>query len=408
MAKWSAAGLLILVVAALAGALLPPGGQTRSPSVIKAETGLPPDLKPDGPEPLIRVNLTPSGATELRVRIRGSYEIRRVGGRKPLTTGRNAAFPVAPSLRGLKLGDDEFDDLPIEIVPEQSPAVALNDSTYRGTLRLFRRTDGRVSAVNVLPIEEYLASVVDSEMPASFPDAARQAQSVVSRTYALYHAGRAERKAVFDVYATERSQKYLGYEYLRGGKRMAGESESSRRAVAQTRGLVLGRNGKLFCSYFSAVCGGNTCEGKDVFADAALLTSVPCDWCRESPHYRWAVRIPLDELKRQVPALASLPRITSIQPLDRRSRPEGFAFSDGEQAIPVTASQLRSQVKSVPLRSPRFGIRLDGDEIQFRGAGHGHGVGLCQWGARGLGKSGKSAAEILRHYYPGCDLMPGY
>jgi len=80
-------------------------------------------------------------------------------------------------------------------------------------MRLFRRTDGKVSAVNVLPIEEYLASVVDSEMPSKFPEAARQAQAIVARTYALYQIEHADPKAVFDLMSSQRSQKYLGVEY---------------------------------------------------------------------------------------------------------------------------------------------------------------------------------------------------
>ena len=77
--------------------------------------------------------------------------------------------------------------------------------------------------VNVVPLEDYVASVVDGEMPATFPEAARQAQAIVARTYVLYQIQTARVSPLFDVYATTRSQNYLGYQYRgRDGKRLCG------------------------------------------------------------------------------------------------------------------------------------------------------------------------------------------
>src|SRR4029077_15905930 len=128
---------------------------------------------------------------------------------------------------------------------------------------------------------EYTASVVDGEMPAAFPDEARKAQAIVARTYALYQKRVAARGSIADLFASTRSQKYLGYQYREGGKLLAGESESSRKIAAATRGQVCHYHGKIFCTSYCAVCGGNTVRGTEVFSDAgAPLVSVKCDFCR--------------------------------------------------------------------------------------------------------------------------------
>src|SRR5258708_36314358 len=118
-------------------------------------------------------------------------------------------------------------------------------------------------------------------MPAAFPEEARKAQAIVARTYALYQKQVADGGSIADLFASTRSQKYLGYQYREGGKLLAGESESSRRIAAATRGQVCHYQGKIFCTYYCAVCGGSTVRGTEVFSDAAPpLVTVNCDFCR--------------------------------------------------------------------------------------------------------------------------------
>ena len=71
----------------------------------------------------------------------------------------------------------------------------------------------------------------------------------------------------------------------------------------------------------------------------------------------------------------------------------------------VTGVELRERLAAGTLRSPHFALKLDKDEVHAEGRGHGHGVGFCQWGARGQGLAGKTAYEIVRHYYPGAELI---
>ncbi len=144
--------------------------------------------------------------------------------------------------------------------------------------------------LNVVRLEDYIASVVDGEMPAAFPEAARQAQAIVARAYALFSdaAPRLANQPLFDVYASTRSQNYGGYQYRgRDGRRFAAESASSRHAADQTAGMVCLADGKLFCTYYTAVCGGRTASGADVFNDRRCRPeSVDCPWCHDAELFR--------------------------------------------------------------------------------------------------------------------------
>ena len=384
----------------------------RSPAVAAAKrlasprpsTGTPSKSK------LIRVNVTPGGGDSLQLAVTGEYSIRAVDSTRELFKGNGlSSSKVESTKNGLQIGRSTFATTRLEVVSKTDPAIRVNGHLYRGVVRLFRRTDGRVSAVNVLPIEEYLASVVDSEMPASFPEAARQAQAIVARTYALYQKEHADPASVYDLFASQRSQKYLGVEYIdASGRRLAGESESSRRAVADTRGIVCRHQGHLFCTYYSAACGGRTTNGSELFEDAApILKSVPCEWCRDSSYYRWSADLGKQDFLRELKELRSLSTLASIQ---QTAGPGGgvisrFRIGDGKQSLLVNGVELRDRLPAGTLRSPHFSLELKKDIVRVEGRGHGHGVGFCQWGANGQARAGKSCFEIVRHYYPGAELV---
>lgn len=356
----------------------------------------------------IRVRITAEPVRTATVSIKGAYTIRPVGSSRILARGtgmEKATVRVAGD--GFRIGDRDVKSSSVEIVPSASPAVRYDGHLYRGTLRLHRSSKDRLLLVNALPLEEYLASVVDSEMPAKFPAAARQAQAIIARTYALRQIQEASSAAVYDVYATQRSQKYLGTEYEAGGRRLAGESAASREIVQATAGLVCLEQGRLLTAYYSAVCGGRTTNGAEIFEDAEpTLRSVVCEGCRDAERYRWSLTLSAKELLGAITAgAAGQPRLTTVRTIRQTAGPgdgriSRFAVSDGTRTAQVTGVELRGRLPK--LQSPHFALRLDGDTVRVEGRGHGHGVGLCQWGSRGLALQGMSSRQILRHYYPGC------
>ncbi|HEY2250306.1 MAG TPA: SpoIID/LytB domain-containing protein [Planctomycetaceae bacterium] len=363
--------------------------------------------------PTMRVGLFHEPQGTFTLEVSESFIVRPIGGEKVLyKSARIGPTAVVATKAGLKIGKREVSASQVEIVPSQSPAVWVDGHQYRGTVRIYRQGHA-VQAINVVPLEDYVASVIDSEMPAAFPDEARKTQAIVARTYALYQKQVAEPAALADLYASTRSQKYLGYQYRNGGRLLSGESEAGRKIAEATRGKICHYRGQVFCTYYCAVCGGNTVRGSEVFADAAApLVSVKCDFCREARLYRWTAEISKADVQRELePWLREQGRksgtLKTIS-LARSSGPAGslpeFDLTVDKQSLRISSSELRQLLSGQGLYSPRFTIEDKGRKLQINGRGHGHGVGLCQWGSRGQALEGRSCDQILQYYYPGSTI----
>jgi len=365
--------------------------------------------------PVIRVAILDQPRRSLSIEVSEPFAVKSLeSGKLLFNSGRIGATAVSATTRGIKIGKREVALSGIEIVPAHSPAVWVEGHQYRGTVRIFRQASGSLTAVNVVPLEDYVASVVDSEMPAAFPAEARKAQAIIARTYALYQMQVAERAAVSDVAASTKSQKYLGYQFRERGKLLAGETGEGRKIAEATRGKVCHSAGKLFCTYYCAVCGGNTVRGTDVFADAAPpLVSVPCDFCREARLYRWTAEISKTDLakdlapwlREQGRQLGALKSVSLVRSGRYAGGPTEFDLRGDRQSVRISAAELRQLLAERGLYSPRFSIEDKGRVLVISGRGHGHGVGLCQWGARGQALEGRTCEQILSYYYRGATVV---
>lgn len=364
--------------------------------------------------PTIRVNLTPENIDELTMSVDNTFNVVVPGHPRVLAYNvkpvREMFVSADSNSTGIRLGNTVMTASQIEIVPAIPVSIWVGRSQYRGSIRLYRKPSGKLMAVNVLPLEDYLASVVNSEMPASFPMAAREAQAIVARTYALTQM---KGHPLFDLYSTTRSQMYLGYQYRDSdGRRLAGETSGSRKIIRDTAGIVCTYKGKIFTTYYSAVCGGRTTNGQTVYTNAVpALKSVECDWCKSAKRYRWKTEVPLTEasqsLQQHVSAkggtfgtLASI-QLNSGTPGDL---PE-YTVSDGRSRRSMAGTTLQRALPQGAAHSPHFTASIAGNTLTLSGRGHGHGVGLCQWGAKGLGDAGRSALEILAYYYSGIETV---
>ena len=379
--------------------------------------------------PAIRVLLAGGPASSIRVAVTGPYRICPLGRADVLAQGdRLDPVEAVCSDTGLKLGQLEIKAPRVEIWPAQDGALLVMEPRarnrsgtspprlrpYRGRLRLMKRPKGLVAAINVLGLEAYVASVVNGEMPPPFPLAAREAQAAAARTYAIFQMKTFGPNREFDVYDTVRSQHYPG---------MAWETDAGWEAVEKTRALVCTYGGKLFCTYYSSCCGGQTTDARWVpeFAESAAppLSSVVCPFCNhpENKGYAWPpLTVSKAELSRRLAEYFKA-RGVNIGPVrqlevgatypDGRVRTVQVVHARGRIGLPGTA--FRSKVMgSRALRSTRFTVADRKGEVVFHAKGWGHGVGLCQWGARGMAEAGKDAVAILQHYYPGCALSRAY
>lgn len=420
--------VLVALIGVVAWALIhrpaaPPEGRRppleippkSAPAAAKSRSPEPPASEGADWSPLVRVNLTPEPAKTVTVSVDGPWEVHPVGSNRVLARGAKLSeCEATATAAGLRIGTTQCPVARVELAATNSPSIWINGHQYRGSVRFFRRTDGALTAVNVVSLEDYVAAVVDGEMPASFGDEARKSQAIVARTYALWRISEAAGHPEFDLYNSSRSQKYLGFQYrATDERRLAGESDSSRRAARETSGVVCTHDGRLFCTYYCAVCGGKTTEGTRVFADAAPPhQSVACEWCREAGLYRWTTKLSHVESARLLKSyyaarkepFGTLASLEKSDPTDDNPAAT-FEASDGQRTRKISAAELRRLVPVSTLYSTNFAVRSDGSHYVFEGRGHGHGVGLCQWGARGMAASGRDCYDILRHYYRGTEFV---
>ena len=277
------------------------------------------------------------------------------------------------------------------VVQSNGPLRALG-RTLRG--RVETQCDGDLwLAINVLPIESYLAAVLGGEMPASFPGEALKAQAVAARSYALMRKIEArEIGRPYHLGATVLSQVYRGLDH---------EDPRTASAVSATQGEVLAVGITPVEAYFHASCGGKTESGAAAL-DRPLdyLKSVSCPCENHSPYAHWRAEIGAAELGKAVGLTSAIGcEVISRTSSGRAARVQVQSEKGGMRTI--LANQLRTAIGYQKLPSTWFEVHREGGRFVFEGRGSGHGAGLCQWGARLLAEQGKDYRAILDHYYPG-------
>ncbi|MCB0403843.1 MAG: SpoIID/LytB domain-containing protein [Bdellovibrionales bacterium] len=260
---------------------------------------------------------------------------------------------------------------------------------YHGALWL-HQTGSAFTVVNRVSLEDYLAGTLGSEMSSSWEMDALKAQAVVSRSYVL-HRLKQPRHELYDVQSSVADQVYGG---------LATETPRTREAVRATSGLYLSYSGKPMKTYFHSRCGGTTARPEQVWQarEPGQSKNIPCPYCRRYP-LNWSVELPETELKQifKIDASARY-RFESIRaPSGRVTDLE--LWSD-EKPTRLRSNQFRARVGYARLKSTLFEWTHTPGKIRFRGKGQGHGVGMCQWGARYLAQSGLPFKAILSHYYP--------
>lgn len=283
-------------------------------------------------------------------------------------------------------------DMP-QLVVAGDENISLNGKKYRGEVRFYKETDGSITVINTLPLEEYLVGLVASEMPMDWPNEAIKAQSVAARTYAMFQKqGRAHLN--YDVEATTVDQVYEG---------VPQNDERVREAVESTNGEILTLRGKLFKAFFHSTCGGQTETALNVWNEANNFHIVHDNFCAKSPHSSWTFTLGKNILAtklREAGFSAKTIRKISVEKQRNNPRAASVIIDTGEQTIYLQGNDFRRIVGYEKLKSTWFNIRLVGLNVVFEGKGYGHGVGMCQWGVKGMAESNKSYRDILKFYYP--------
>ncbi|MDZ7290954.1 MAG: SpoIID/LytB domain-containing protein [candidate division KSB1 bacterium] len=323
---------------------------------------------------------------------------------------------------------------------------------YRGRMEFFIDRFSKLTVVNVLPIEDYIAGVVPSEMHPGFPLEALKAQAVAARNEIFSKVGTRHTEDGFDLCADVHCQVYSGINK---------ETESTKQAVAATAGLVMKVQGVIIDANYAAVCGGHTENNENVWAGLSkpylrgifdgnarpdLLGNALKDentllrWVSTKPnvfcntvqaevpaaleytkkYFRWEVNYTRSELQAMIRKRTGedFGELQDLVPLERG--PSGRLIRlrvVGTKKIFELARELaiRQALAEKTLWSACIAIEKSGIDrnrlpakFKIRGAGWGHGVGMCQTGAAMMALRGYNFEQILRHYYTGVKLDKEY
>ena len=276
--------------------------------------------------------------------------------------------------------------------------MRFNGREYPATLEVVRNGDG-LALVNELPLEEYVVGVLRAEAGEKWPLEALRAQAVVARTYAAYHRMIAGAKP-YHLVASTANQQYAG--------RVAAASLIWG-AVRETSGQVLLWEGDLFPAFYHTESGGYTEDPRTVFAarNMPALKPVRCEFSAGSPHYFWALDVKLADLteilrKNDV----SIGSVTGVEVTERSPslRASTITVHGSRGSARLRGNDFRRMLGYDTFKSTLFAVAVDGQAAHFSGRGYGHGVGMCQWGAKGMAEQGYTAKQILEFYYPGTVL----
>lgn len=326
--------------------------------------------------------------------------------------------------------------------------------TFDGVLRL-QAYQGQLLVINEVPVEDYLTSVISSEMKSTCPLEYLKASAIVSRSWLLTQMRRRrqpdgiqgspacthtadrlvrwydrQEHTLFDVCADDHCQRYQGIGRI--------SNPQVRDAVRQTRGLVLTYQGEVCDARFGKCCGGRTNEFRYCWdnlqvpyltsvadpycqvTDKALLERVLNDYDQETTDfYHWTVQYTQQQLHDLVcrHLQVDMGAILDLQPVEVGPGGHISLLRVVGQKHEMTVGkelEIRRMLSQSHLKSSAFSVQLlDVQEgipqyIVLHGRGWGHGVGMCQIGAAAMAAQGRDSQSILEHYYVGASVTRLY
>lgn len=290
------------------------------------------------------------------------------------------------------------------IIKNEVSSYKIGQKYFSGSLRVVKH-DGQLTIINDVPLETYLTGLINSEISSSWPEEAIKAQAVAARTYAINQMKKtrsARPDATYDIESTIMGQVYEGAHL---------EDAKSQKNVMATRGEVLKRNGAIFPAFFHSCCGGMTEHAHNVWNDADGPDTVLDRFCERSPKKNWQLTIPHRELRNLLAKNGiNIGNISSViaVPLIDSPRIEAIIIESSSGIENIKATELRRMIGFTKFKSTWFEVKNTGGNLLFEGHGYGHGVGMCQWGAKGMAEEGYKYTDILKFYYNDAELVGIY
>lgn len=397
-------------------------GRAPSPKEVKPPSSRLPFVKVLLDNGSLRHNISPAGSGQMAI---DCYK-----GNRRVSHYSNHPIIIAGEKQKLGLYDRTGNNLDynidrIIVSPRKNKEyLTIDGKPFRGLMQL-ESSSGQVKLINIVYMEDYLKGVVPLEIGPTPEEQieAVKAQAVAARTYSMSHLGQYGEEEGYDLKADIGDQIYAGVEV---------ESKEFNKAIESTRGEVAVYGDRMIDAYYHSTCGGMTDDIDDVWDKEArpYLRAVDDDKaCGISKYFTWEDRFGADQLILRLERYLSQSRgneikigkLTDIKITNRTpgGRVASVIFETDSGHFIFNKEEVRWVVRrsdnlDAILRSANFtlDIRRDqnGDIVQviFHGRGYGHGVGMCQMGARGLAAKGVGYDSILSLYYRGTEIKKLY
>lgn len=289
------------------------------------------------------------------------------------------------------------------------PEIALEAEKKPIIIPVYLTQEKRIERV---ALEHYVRGVLAAEMPVEFELEALKAQAIAARTYIIRRIAERDfsQVPVQEAWVTDTivHQAYLTDKQLKGKWGLfeyAANMDKLNRAVNETKGMIITYADKPIVASFFSTSNGYTENSEDYWSEyIPYLRSVPSPWDRSiSPKYQETVSMNYSDFLGKL----GLSGVTAVSTGNSEIRI--IEKTEGNRIKKVTIGGKiftgREVREKLGINSSQFTWKRDGSKIEFTTFGYGHGVGMSQWGANGMAKEGKNAAEILTYYYKGVSLQ---
>lgn len=283
----------------------------------------------------------------------------------------------------------------VRLTPYFTKFIYINNIPYPGEIEIIN--EGKEAyLVNIVELEDYIAGVVAEEVAPNWKEEVLAAQAVAARTYAIVNLNR-HPFSYFHLCDTVHCQVYKGW---------AKVTENVVNATRKTYHQLLFYKGDVAKIVYHACCAGMTESSYNIWGEKKeYLESRICNFCMNAPKVKesWEFFLSYDELANilQIPK----EKINSINiHYNSSGRVANLVFLSPDGTYSISGYDLRRKVGESRILSTKFNIVCDKEGIKFVGNGFGHGVGMCQWGAKTMAEQGYSYKEILEFYYPGTEI----
>jgi stage II sporulation protein D len=351
-------------------------------------------------EPLVRVGIL-QNVVSCNISSGEGYRAQECSSKKTIEFAPLNDYLVKGDGSAISINDIELSS-PVRFIPmNEDDYLRVGGKRYHGTILVICR-GGRLTVVNEITMEDYICGILSREASPDWPLESLKSQAVISRTYALRNLNKHDKEG-FDLCNQTHCQVYGGVE---------SENERTTPAVESTRGEVLLYDGEPANTLFHASCAGHLENPVNVWS-----LDQPCPrylagradrFCGTNPHSSWKNRISADQIKAKLrKAGYAIGDIQNIKMSGRSGsdRVKLLKIKHSKGTLSLSAAKFRLIVDSWLVKSTVLtGLSRRGNSFEFRGKGWGHGVGLCQWGAKVMGEKGYTYEKILDYYYPGTKL----